>query len=71
MYSGIITFIFFVLAFLQQKYVTKQNKAVKILVTDSIVVFLSCILGMFFIEKLDKGFLKKSAPGAFIGNPEF
>lgn len=70
-HGGIIAFIYFLLSFLRDKYIVKQEKPIKSLVTDSVVVFTSTILGLFSIDKLDKGVLKKSAPTAFLGKPEF
>ena len=70
-HGGIIAFIYFLLAFLRDKYILKQEKPIKTLVTDSVVVFVSPILGLFSIDKLDKGVLKKPVPTAFLGKPEF
>lgn len=69
--SGIVAFIYFLLVFLRNKYIIKEEKPIKVVVTDSVLVFLSAALGEFAIGKMDKGILKSSAPTAFLGKPEF
>tara|TARA_Y100000817_G_C16836552_1_gene536006 strand:+ start:517 stop:669 length:153 start_codon:yes stop_codon:yes gene_type:complete len=49
----------------------KENKALKVLVTDAVMVFLSCSLGLFAIENLNNNLLNKSSPTAFVGAPDF
>lgn len=70
-HSGIITFIFFLIVFLRDKYITKNPRPIKVLVTDSVMVFTSAIIGQYSIEKMDKSVLKKGGPTAFLGKPEF
>jgi hypothetical protein len=69
--GGIVAFIYFLLIILRNKYIIKKDKPIKELVTDSVMVFLSAMLGEFAIGKLDKGILKSSTPTAFLGKPEF
>ena len=69
--GGIIAFIYFLIVFLRDKYIVKKEKPIKELVTDSVIVLLSSILGEFAIGKMDNGILKSSAPTAFLGKPEF
>ena len=69
--GGIIAFIYFLIVFLRDKYIIKKEKPIKELVTDSIIVLLSAMLGEFAIGKMDNGILKSSAPTAFLGKPEF
>ena len=69
--GGIIAFIYFLIVFLRDKYIVKKEKPIKELVTDSIIVLLSAMLGEFAIGKMDNGILKSSAPTAFLGKPEF
>ena len=69
--GGIVAFIYFLLIFLRDKYIIKQEKPVKERVTDSVIVLISAVLGEFAIGKMDNGILKSSAPTAFLGKPEF
>ena len=71
MHSGIIAVFYFILTTVYQKYIIKKEKASKLVAGETCVVFISGVLGMYSIEYLDKGLLKKSQPGAFIGKPEF
>ncbi len=69
--SGVISIIYLIITFFRQKYVVKENKALKVLVTDAVMVFLSCSLGLFAIENLNNNLLNKSSPTAFVGAPDF
>lgn len=69
--AGIVSFIFFLLVFLRDKYITKKEGPIKNLVMDSLVVFISSILAEYSINHMDKGLLKPQAPRAFLGKPEF
>ena len=70
-HSGIISLIYFLVTFLKQKYVVKKDKAVKHLLNDTVIVFVSAVLGEIAIQKMDSSLLGKSEPTAFLGKPEF
>lgn len=70
-HSGIIAFIFFLIVFLRDKFIVKKERPIKVLVTDTVAVFASAIIGQYCIDKMDSGILKKSGPTAFLGKPEF
>ena len=72
--AGIISVIFFIAKFLEMQYVDKEPKPLKILIRDSLLVYISSILGWFVIDQLkpvindiDIG----STPLAFTDNPPF
>lgn len=69
--SGIIAIVYLILEILRQKYILKENKALKLLLTDAVVVLLSSAIGLYVIENLDKGVLNKSQPVAFVGLADF
>ncbi len=71
LHSGIISLIYFLIVFLRDKYIIKKERPVKALVTESVIVFASAMLGEFSIHQMDNNIFQKSGPTAFLGKPEF
>ena len=72
--AGLIAVIFFVAKFLEMRYVDKDAKPLKLLVKDSLLVFISVIAGNFILEQvkpvIDEN-LTQANPAAFTDNPPF
>ena len=51
--SGIISVIFFIAKFLEMRYVDDEPKPLKILIRDSLVVYVSVVFGSFILEQLN------------------
>lgn len=72
--AGIISVIFFIVKFLEMKYVDKEPKPLKILIRDSLLVYFSVISGCFILEQLNpviNDIELSSTPLAFTDNPPF
>ena len=72
--AGIISVIFFVAKFLEMRYVEKESKPLKILIRDSLVVYVCVVAGMFILEQLTpviKETIVPTSPIAFTDNPPF
>jgi hypothetical protein len=72
--SAVISIIYFIIRFVEMRFVEKENKPLKFLVRDSLLVYFSVILGTFIIDQLkpviqDGG--DKIAPAVFTDNPGF
>jgi hypothetical protein len=50
--AGIISIIFFIAKFLEMRYVDKESKPLKLLIKDTMLVFVSIITGNFIYEQL-------------------
>jgi len=50
--SGIISVIFFIAKFLEMRYVDDEPKPLKILIRDSLVVYVSVVIGSFILDQL-------------------
>jgi hypothetical protein len=50
--AGIISIIFFIAKFLEMRYVDKESKPLKLLIKDTLLVFVSIITGNFIYEQL-------------------
>ena len=70
--AGIIAVLYLLAKFVEMRFVLKENKPLKMLMRDAIIVYISAILGLYIIEQfLLQGEITKSAPQAFIDNPTF
>ena len=50
--AGIISVIFFIVKFIEMRFVDKESKPLKFLIRDSLLVYFSVIAGNFIIEQL-------------------
>ena len=50
--AAVIAFIFLLAKFLEMRFVDKENKPVKLLVRDALLVYFSVISGYFILEQL-------------------
>ena len=72
--AGLISIIFLVSKFLEMRYVDKEAKPLKLLIKDSLLVFISVVAGSFILEQvkpvIDEKLLQVN-PAAFTDNPPF
>ena len=72
--AGLISIIFLVSKFLEMRYVDKGAKPLKVLIKDSLLVFISVVAGSFILEQvkpvIDEKLLQVN-PAAFTDNPPF
>jgi len=77
--AAIISAVFFVVKFVEMRFIDKESKPLKLLVRDSLMVYFSVICGNFVIEQL-KPMLQEVGEGAenivvaptvFTDNPGF
>ena len=72
--AGIISVIFFIVKFLEMRYIEKEAKPLKILIRDALVVYISVVSGNFILEQLNpviKENIMLESPIAFTDNPPF
>ncbi len=73
--AGIISVIFFIAKFLEMRYIDEEPKPLKILVRDTLLVYVSVIIGSFIVDQLNPVInqtdVLSSAPLAFTDNPPF
>lgn len=72
--AGIISVIFFIGKFLEMRYVDQEPKPLKILIRDSLLVYVSVVTGSFILDQL-KPVINETelpeSPLAFTDNPPF
>ena len=72
--AGIISVIFFIVKFLEMRYMDDEPKPLKILVRDSLLVYVSVVTGNFILEQLNPVINERAIPIeplAFTDNPPF
>ena len=72
--AGLISIIFLVSKFLEMRYVDKEAKPLKVLIKDSLLVFISVVAGSFILEQVKPVIsenMPQVNPAAFTDNPPF
>ena len=62
---------FLLFKFIEMRFVLKENKPLKILIRDTLIVYLSVLLGSFVMEQLGGSVLLSKVPEVFTNNPDF
>ena len=72
--AALVSIVFFIIKFVEMRFIDKENKPLKLLVRDTLVVYVSVVAGDFVVGQLSP-FLDEtvavSAPTAFVDNPPF
>jgi|TARA_Y100000816_G_C25681143_1_gene360666 hypothetical protein len=74
MTSAIISVIYFLIKFFEMRFILKENKPLKQLVIDTLIVFIASTSTILLLEQFNLGELignTKEVPGAFINKPDF
>jgi hypothetical protein len=72
--AGLMSVIFFISKFLEMRYVDKETKPLKLLVKDSLLVFVCVLAGNFILEQVKPVIaenMPQMNPAAFTDNPPF
>jgi hypothetical protein len=72
--AGIISVIFFIAKFLEMRYVDQEPKPLKFLIRDSLLVYVSVVMGGFILDQLKPVISEIEVPVvplAFTDNPPF
>tara|TARA_X000000368_G_scaffold281224_1_gene223145 strand:+ start:19191 stop:19427 length:237 start_codon:yes stop_codon:yes gene_type:complete len=72
--SSVISVIYFVLKFIEMRLILKENKPLKDLFKDTVLVFIAATLSLIILEQFNLNELIgniKSAPSVFVSKPDF
>ena len=72
--SSVISVIYFVLKFIEMRLILKENKPLKDLFKDSVLVFIASTLSLIIFEQFNLNELIgniKAVPSVFISKPDF
>jgi hypothetical protein len=73
----IISLVFLVFKFIEMRFVDKESKPLKYLIRDTLLVYVSVILGSFVLDQLRpvlsevEGMTGGGSPAVFVDNPSF
>ena len=70
--SGIISFIYLLIKFVEMRMVKRETKEIKELIRDTIIVYLSAIVGLYIInEFMPTNSVIKTFTNVFLDKPDF
>lgn len=72
--SSIISIIFFIFKFIEMRFILKENKPLKSLFTDSLIVFIAATVAIILLEQFNLNEIIgniKEAPSVFVNKPDF
>ena len=69
--SLIISVLYLITKFIEMRFILKENNPLKGLARDTLVVYLSVILGNFVMSQVGGIDISKSVPQVFTNNPDF
>lgn len=70
--AAAVAIVFAISKFVENKYILKEeNIAVKNIVRDSLMVYVSTVVGLFVIEQVGETVNKQSPTAVFTGKAEF
>lgn len=72
-HSGIIAFIYLLMKFVEMRIVIKETKSIKELIRDTVIVYLSAMVGLYIIDEfMPSGeSVKKTITNVFTDMPGF
>jgi hypothetical protein len=69
--AGVISFIFLIAKFIEMRFIEKENKPVKIMIRDALLVYCCVLLGLFLYEQVSPASIEIKSPNVFTDNPGF
>lgn len=73
--ASFISFFYLIVKFIEMRFIEKDNKPLKVLIKDTLVVYLCVLLGNFIVEQINPSLLGEEATNTvtqvFTDNPGF
>jgi hypothetical protein len=73
--ASFISFFYLIVKFIEMRFIEKDNKPLKVLIKDTLVVYLCVLLGNFIVEQINPSLLGEDATNTvtqvFTDNPGF
>ena len=67
----VISIIFLIYKFFEMRYINKKNKPFKQLFRETLIVFISSLIGIYLVDMINSNINKIIPPNAYTGNPDF
>ena len=62
---------YLIFRFIEMRFILKENKPLKLLARDTLLVYLSVLLGHFVMQQLNGASLNIKVPQVFTNSPDF
>ena len=69
--AAVISFTFFMVKFIEMRFIEKENKPLKLLIRDTLFVYFSVVAGNFVVDQLKIVTKQSDTTKAFVDNPDF
>ena len=73
--ASLISFFYLIVKFIEMRFIEKDNKPLKVLIKDTLVVYLCVLLGNFIVEQINPSLLGEEVTNTvtqvFTDNPRF
>ena len=69
--GGLVALVYAVLKFIEMRFINKETKPIQEIIKDTIVVYLSTVLGLTLFQHVNKADVTSENTGSFIGKPDF
>ena len=73
--ASVISITYLIFKFIEMRFIEKENKPLKVLLRDTILVYFSVVTGLFIFEQLTpvikENLVPSINPVVFTDNPEF
>lgn len=66
-----VSIAYLVFRFIEMRLILKENKPIKILARDTLIVYLSVVLGNFIMSQFGNSVMSKKMTEVFTNSPEF
>ena len=67
----VVSVIYLIFKFIEMRYILKENKPLKTLFRDTIIVYVSVVVGYYILNQISSDIIDNSSPEVFTGNPGF
>ena len=72
--AGAAAILFLIMKFIEMRFIEKENKPLKELIKDTLIVYISVLSGFYLLDQLSpmmESVSSDNIPAVFTGNPEF
>ena len=69
--AAIISIVFLIAKFIEMRFIEKENKPLKFLIRDALLVYFSVVSGYFVIDQINPLFKGGSTGGGDVATPVF
>jgi hypothetical protein len=67
----VISVVYIIFKFIEMKYILKEKKPIKTLVRDSVIVYISVVVGYYTLTQISSDIIVNATPEVFTDNPGF